>query len=131
MISRIRDEELRRRVKALAGLGLRQQQICSIVGIRSPKTLRKRFGRELSVGVVEARAKIMHAAYKSAMSGRDPRMTMFWLKNRARWSDKAAPETELREECFRVHPYGWKLGVRKPQEPEPGKRENEDDTDEQ
>src|SRR3954452_9456391 len=104
MISGIRDEELRRRVKALAGLGLRQQQICSIVGIRSPKTLRKRFGRELSVGVVEARAKIMNAAYKSAMSGRDPKMTMWWLKTRARWSQKSNLESDLREEIMVTPP---------------------------
>jgi hypothetical protein len=108
----IDDEELRRRVKALAGLGLRQKQICSIVEIRSPKTLRKRFARDLSAGIVEARAKVMQAVFKSATSGRDPRMTMFWLKTRARWSEKTSPESYLCEERFIVRDY-----VSKPQEP--------------
>ena len=139
----ITDEELRSRVKALAGLGPRQEQICSIVGIRSPKTLRKRFARELSVGVVEARAKVMHAAYKSAMSGRDPRMTIFWLKTRARWSEKASPEADLRGERYITRPYVSRLkeppkaGLRnvivkhpKPQATEPDAAEGEGDSDE-
>jgi len=36
-------EEQRRTVKALAGYGVRQEEICAIIGLRSPKTLRKRF----------------------------------------------------------------------------------------
>ena len=55
-------EEQRRKVKALAGFGVRQEEICAIIGLRSPKTLRKRFGRELILGVVEARAKVTQAA---------------------------------------------------------------------
>src|SRR4051794_6088878 len=101
----ITDEEMRRRVRTLAGFGLRQAQICAMVGIRSPKTLRKRFPRELSVGVVEARARVMQAAFKSATSGRNPRMTIFWLKTRARWSDKRNPESDLREEIIITRPY--------------------------
>src|SRR5438132_13604916 len=89
----ITDEELRKTVRTLAGFGVRQEQICAIVGIRSPKTLRKRFPRELSLGVVEARARVMQAAFKSATSGRNPGMTMFWLKTRARWKDTRNPES--------------------------------------
>src|SRR6476619_7331986 len=82
------DEELRKKVTMLAGFGLGTKQICLIIGIRSPQALKKRFGRELSRGVAEARAKVMESAFKSATSGRDPRMTIFWLKNRARWSER-------------------------------------------
>ena len=96
------DEELRKQVTMLAGLGLRTEQICLIIGIRSSKALRKRFARELSLGVVEARAKVMQSAFKSATSGRDPRMTIFWLKTRARWSERNEPEVHRCEERFMI-----------------------------
>ena len=35
--------EQRKLVKSLAAVGLRQEQICAMVGLRSPKTLRKHF----------------------------------------------------------------------------------------
>jgi hypothetical protein len=108
-------EEQRRRVKALAGFGLRQEDICAIIGLRSTKTLRKRFGRELELGVVEARAQVTQAAFKLAASGRDPASTMFWLKSRARWGVKD-PESEVRREVFVIG--NWK--------PDPEEREADD-----
>jgi hypothetical protein len=42
-------EEDRQLVRSMAALGLRQEQIAKTVGLRSPKTLRKHFGRELQV----------------------------------------------------------------------------------
>src|SRR5260370_42147386 len=99
-MGRITDEERRRRVKTLAGLGLRQEQICTIIGIRSRKTLRKRFAKELCLGVVEARREVMQSFFKSATSGRNPRMTMLRLKTRARWSEKRKPEDDRCEEVF-------------------------------
>ena len=75
-------EEQRRKVRALAGFGVRQEDICAIMGLRSTKTLQKRFRRELELGVVEARAKVAQAAFKLATSGRDPASTMFWLERR-------------------------------------------------
>ena len=108
-------EEQRRKVKALAGFGVRQEEICAIIGLRSPKTLRKRFGRELELGVVEARAQVTQAAFKLATSGSDPASTMFWLKCRARWGVKD-PESEVREEVYNI--IDW--------EPDPEEPEAED-----
>src|SRR6266478_10196887 len=104
-------EEQRRKVRALAGFGVRQEDICAIMGLRSTKTLRKRFGRELELGVVEARAKVAQAAFKLATSGRDPASTMFWLERRARWGERD-PDIDLRDEVFDV--VDWEP---KPQEP--------------
>lgn len=85
--------EQRSRVKGLAGLGLRQEEICAVMGLRSPKTLRRHYQGELSMGVAEATTKVRQTAFQLAMSGRDPRSTMFWLKTRMRWSK----QTQLRE----------------------------------
>jgi len=92
-------EEQRRTVKALAGYGVRQEEICAILGLRSPKTLRKRFRRELELGVVEARAKVKQTAFQLAASGRDPKATMFWLNGRAGWGRKD-PDSEYVKEIF-------------------------------
>ena len=97
-------EEQRRKVRALAGFGVRQEDICAILGLRSPKTLRKRFAKELKLGIVEARAKVAQAAFKLAISGRDPASTMFWLERRARWGERGATG-DARDEVFHVVPW--------------------------
>jgi hypothetical protein len=78
--------EQRSQVKALAGLGLRQEDICTIIGVRSPKTLRRLYQRELASGAVETTTKIRRTAFQLAISGRDPRSTIFWLRTRMKWS---------------------------------------------
>jgi hypothetical protein len=81
-------DEQRRTVKKLAGFGVTQQQICAVVGIKSPKMLRKDFRRELKLGPVEAKTRVMGTAFRLARSGRHPAMTIFWLKTRGRWSER-------------------------------------------
>ena len=105
-------EEQRRKVRALAGFGVRQEDICAILGLRSQKTLRKRFAKELELGVVEARAKVAQAAFKLATSGRDPASTMFWLERRARWGARDATG-DARDEVF--HVVDWEPEPEKPQ----------------
>jgi hypothetical protein len=73
--------EQRKTVKSLAAVGLRQGQIATMIGIRSEKTLRKHFRKELSSGEAEATASVASAAYRMAQSGKYPVMTEFWLKN--------------------------------------------------
>ncbi len=79
-------EEQRSRVKALAGLGMPQEEICALVGLRSAKTLRRHYPGELLAGVVEATTKVRQTAFRLAISGRDPGSTIFWLKTRWRGS---------------------------------------------
>src|SRR4051795_12394354 len=67
-------------VKSLSAMGLRQEDISNMVGLRSPKTLRKHFRQELSSGMAEANAAVAHVAYEMAVSGRFPAMTFFWEK---------------------------------------------------
>ncbi|MFL6354801.1 MAG: hypothetical protein ACJ74Z_23525 [Bryobacteraceae bacterium] len=67
-------------MRALAALGHRHEEICVIVRLRSPKTLRKHFQWEVLRGSAEAIADVERTAYKMAESGRYPPMTMFWIK---------------------------------------------------
>ncbi|MGI9071287.1 MAG: hypothetical protein ACR2JB_08230 [Bryobacteraceae bacterium] len=73
-------EEQRRLVKTLSAIDLRQDHICMMLGLRSPKTLRKCFPRELSQGLAEATAMVARTAYEMAISDDYPAMMFFWLK---------------------------------------------------
>ena len=91
-------QQQRNQVKALAGFGLRQEDICAILGLRSPKTLRRHYQRELAAGVVEATTRVRQTAFQLAMSGQDPRSTIFWLKTRMRWSRQTDADDRIIEE---------------------------------
>ena len=47
------NDEKRKTVRALAGYGLKHEQIARLIDIRSPKTLRKYFQSELEGGRAE------------------------------------------------------------------------------
>ena len=97
-------EEQRALVKRLAGCRLGQEQICAMVGLRSPKTLRRHFQRELSSGMVEAMTRVKKTAFQMATSGQHPQMTVYWLQTRARWS-KQMNKAEQVIETFVIEPY--------------------------
>ena len=61
--------EKRKLVRSLAALGIRQAQLCEVVGVRSPKTLRKHFAEELQAGSAEAMGRLTRVAYEMAASG--------------------------------------------------------------
>src|SRR5690348_13907128 len=102
-------DEQRRVVKSLAGYGLKQEQIASLLGLASTTTLRKYFRGELERGPVEAQANVRRTLFKLATSGRNPGATMYWLKTRARWSEKGKTpepvETRAEETQWRVIVY--------------------------
>jgi hypothetical protein len=72
-------KDQRKLVRYLAAIGLRHERIASVVGIRSPKTLRKHFRKDIAEGTAEATATITAAACEMAVSGKYPVMTRFWL----------------------------------------------------
>ena len=74
------NEQQRKFVKSLAGMAVRQDHICKLVGVRSPKTLRKHFRTELDYGFAQTCAAVARTAYEMATSGRYPQMSMFWDK---------------------------------------------------
>jgi hypothetical protein len=69
----------RKLVRSLAAIGMRHDDITIVVGLRSPKTLRKYFRRELDAGCSEAIAAVSRVAFEMATSGNCPTMTEYWL----------------------------------------------------
>ena len=70
----------------MTAYGIDQDQIAGVVGISRP-TLRKHFRRELDVAAPEANARIAEALYRKALAG-DVIAMIFWLKVRAKWSER-------------------------------------------
>jgi hypothetical protein len=84
------NDAMRERVRYLAGVGVRQEDIAKIIGC-APKTLRKRLRDELDRGVAEANATIAGSLFAKAKGGDTPAQ-IFWLKTRAHWREKTAPD---------------------------------------
>jgi hypothetical protein len=80
--------EQRRSVKAMAGLGLRHQDIALVLEI-SEKTLRKHFRSELTRGAIEANAKVLQTLYGMATSGENTAATIFYAKTRCGLRERA------------------------------------------
>ena len=80
--------EQREKVKTLAAVGTPHEQIADMIGVRSPKTLRKHFRHELNSGSPDANASVAGALYKKAMAG-NVEAQKFWLLHRAHWGRPA------------------------------------------
>src|SRR5438445_10093217 len=83
-------DAMREKVRYLAGVGVRQDDIAKIVGC-APKTLRKRLRDELDRGVAEANATISGYLFAAAKAGNIAAI-IFWLKTRAHWRERTAAD---------------------------------------
>ena len=84
------NKDRRKLVKSLAAIGMRHEDIAIAIGIRSPKTLRKHFRKELACGMAEANAAVTRVALEMASSGKIPLMTRFWLSTAGgEWGSEA------------------------------------------
>jgi hypothetical protein len=84
------NDAVREKVRHLAGLGVRQDDLARIVGC-SPKTLRKRCRNDLDCGVAEANAIISGSLFAAAKGG-NITAQIFWLKSRAQWRERGASD---------------------------------------
>jgi hypothetical protein len=82
------NETVREKVRHLAGVGVRQDDIARIIGC-APKTLRKRCRDDLDRGVAEANAMVSGSLFAAAKGG-NVVAQIFWLKTRAHWRESAA-----------------------------------------
>jgi hypothetical protein len=87
------NEAVRERVRYLAGVGVRQDDIAKIIGC-APKTLRKRLRDELDRGVAEANATISGYLFAAAKAGNITAI-IFWLKTRGHWRERLAPDDAI------------------------------------
>jgi hypothetical protein len=84
------NEAMREQVRHLAGIGIRQDYIARIIGC-APKTLRKRCREDLDRGVAEANATVAGYLFAAAKAG-NVTAQIFWLKTRAHWCERTAPD---------------------------------------
>src|ERR1700747_235794 len=84
------NETVREKVRHLAGVGVRQDDIARIIGC-APKTLRKRCRDDFDRGVAEANAVISGSLFANAKAG-NVVAQIFWLKTRAQWRERAVPD---------------------------------------
>jgi len=84
------NEAVREKVRHLAGIGVRQDDIAKIIGC-APKTLRKRCREDLDCGVAEANALVSSSLFANARDG-NVAAQIFWLKTRAHWRERAVSE---------------------------------------
>jgi len=96
-------EEQRQKVKCMGGWGMKQEHIAKIIGVRSPKTLRKHFRQELDRGEAEAHAKVNQTLYKMAISGNNPGATIFFLKRGGLRERSDLPATQAVPPPFEVY----------------------------
>ena len=87
------NEAVRDKVRHLAGVGVRQDDIAKIIGC-APKTLRKQCRDDLDRGVAEANATVSGYLFAAAKAG-NVAAQIFWLKTRAHWREKSAPDNPL------------------------------------
>lgn len=80
-------DEQRKIVQNLAGIGMPQDQIASLLDI-CKMTLVKYFRPELTRGDAAATAKVAETLYKMATNGQNVAATIFWMKARAKWSER-------------------------------------------
>jgi hypothetical protein len=92
------DEDTRRQVEAMAGYGVREDEIAEFIGV-DPKTLRKHYRSELRRGHTKANAKVAENLYRRATGESREAVTaaIFWLKTRAGWRETFAHELSGRE----------------------------------
>jgi len=83
-----KSEEQSRMVKSLSGLGITQEQICSIMNI-ARNTLTKYYSEELTQGKAEANAQVAKNLFRIATGEGQGAVTagIFWLKCQANWRD--------------------------------------------
>jgi hypothetical protein len=87
------DEASRRQVEAMAGFGVPEADIATVLDI-DPKTLRKHYRPELDKGHIKATTKVAENLYRKATGeGREAvTAAIFWLKTRAGWKETSIHE---------------------------------------
>lgn len=90
-------QEQLEKIETMAGLGLTNQQMASLLDM-SKKTFERRMqdtvggSDALLKGRAKASSQVLKSAFQQATSGKNPTMTIFWLKCREGWKDTSVVE---------------------------------------
>ena len=74
-------------VQLHSSIGTRQEVISSILEISVP-TLEKHYRKELDEALSRANASVGGALYNKAVKDKDTTAMIFWMKTRAKWSER-------------------------------------------
>lgn len=90
------DAGQRKQIEQLAGLGLTDESIASVMGF-SEGTLKRKCREELTAGRHKGKAKLAQAAMQMACSGKHAAVTIFMCKCRLGWreTDHSIQQVEI------------------------------------
>lgn len=86
-------DELKGRLERLAMLGMRNKDIAIAENLKL-STMTRKYKTELMRGRAKGKGTVMQTAFKMAVSGNYPTMTIFFLKTRCGWREKDRPKFE-------------------------------------
>jgi hypothetical protein len=83
-------EDHRRQVLAMAGFGISQAEIATVMKCDS-KTLRKFYRHELDTGAIEANVRVVQSLFRNATRNDSVAAQIWWTKTRMGWKGTDAP----------------------------------------
>lgn len=99
-------QKSRERVAMLAGYGLLQPQIASIVGVSVP-TLAKYYRNEMDLGVAQTSAAVGKSLFQMATDDKNVQAAIWWSKSRMGWREAARlPEEQPTQTTLKVE-FRW------------------------
>jgi hypothetical protein len=84
-------EESRKTVENAAGIGMPHEMIAVLIGVKSVKTLKKRYRSQLEMGKAKACFTIAGVAYTEAKKG-VPSMVKWWTATQMGWRETVSHE---------------------------------------
>jgi hypothetical protein len=73
---------------AMAGMGLRQEEISLLLG-HTAKTVRRHYRHELTIGSIEANLRVARSLYNLAVKEGNVSACIWWTKARMGWKEQA------------------------------------------
>ena len=90
LIPHERDEKTAGQVEAMTALGFSVEECAVALNLR-PGQIRRYYEPELKAASIKANMQVAKAVFDMAKSGKNLAASMFWLKNRAGWTDGEQP----------------------------------------
>lgn len=85
---------MEQKIKALIACGVEPEKIAMIFDL-SIGDLHKHYGKAIATAEAEANVAVAQSLYKMATSGKHPQASIFWMKARAGWDDKAEIQVNI------------------------------------
>lgn len=100
-------DEQRRSVRTMTAFGINQNEICAVLNITA-QTLHRHYRTEIDRAQGEANARVARALFDMATKKDNVAAAIFWLKCRAKWSERekepyVPPESESEDDVARRH----------------------------